>query len=65
MDQFVGQVVDCELPGGRPKITLVVEIAFHISVNTRNCCIGADVKLSLVDQQGVADVLLNDAGALL
>lgn len=65
MDQFVGQVVDCELPGWRSEITLVVEIAFHISVNTRNCCIGADVKLSLVYKQGVADVLLNDAGPLL
>lgn len=59
--KFISQIVYAEFAWTCPQITLIIKVAFHISVDACDQCVGPNIKLALVYQQGVVYVLLNDA----
>ena len=64
MDVPVAQVLERVLAHTRPQVAFFVGVSLQVSIDGGQHGVGADVKFTLVDQQGVGDVLLDDAGPL-
>jgi hypothetical protein len=45
----------------RSQIAIIIVVAFEVSINRAHKGIEPDIKLSFIDQQGVVNILLNNA----
>lgn len=64
VDQSVGCVLQVEFSTGSPDVALVVEVGLHVSVLCRQQSVSSNVELSVLVQQRLFDVLLNNVRSL-
>tara|TARA_B110000285_G_scaffold229756_1_gene295133 strand:- start:6470 stop:6658 length:189 start_codon:yes stop_codon:yes gene_type:complete len=60
MNEFVVQSIEIVFSGTGSDVTIFVEVTFQLFVDAGDERINSEIKLSLVDQQWVIDVLLNN-----
>lgn len=65
MDHPVLHIFQVEVLAARPEVALVVPVALQVSVDCRHHCEAADVKLPVLIEQWLLNVLLNYVGPLL
>ena len=65
MHKFVANVFQKKLNAARPQVALPIEIALHVAVDRADKAVLSNVKLALVNQQRIVNVLLDYAGVAL
>lgn len=65
VDHAVRQVLKSELSATGPQVPVSIEVALHVAIDRGHEGIEPDIKLPLVDQQRVMNVLLNNTSPLL
>ena len=60
----IGHVIQGVLFTARPNITILIAVAFHTTIDARTEAEATEVKLALVHQQRVVNVLLNNECAI-
>ena len=60
MNELIVQSIKIVFSGTGSDVTIFVEVTFQFFVNASDERINSKIKLSLVNQQWVIDVLLND-----
>ena len=65
MHKFVANVFHRKLNAARPQVALPIEIALHVAVDRADKAVLANVKLALVNQQRIVNILLDYAGVAL
>ena len=58
MDELVGDVVEGILSATRPDVTVLVTVALQAPIDTRQQAEASEVKLALVHQQRIVNILL-------
>ena len=60
MNEFVVQSIEIVFSGTGSDVTIFVEVTFQLFVDASDERINSEIKLSLMNQQWVIDILLND-----
>lgn len=64
MNEGVTDIIEGVLTATSSDVAILVTVALHAAINTGTKAEAAEVKLALMDEQGIVNVLLNDEGAV-
>lgn len=64
MNELVSYVIECILATAGPYVAILIAVPFETAINARQQAKAPEVKLSLVDEQWIVNVLLNDKGSV-
>lgn len=64
MHVSVRHIFDCELTTASTEVTFLIPVPLQVSIDSAHHCEGSNVKLSVLVQKRLLDVLLNDVTPL-
>ena len=64
MNQSIAQILKCELSATGSQIPILIKVPLQVAIDATEEGVKSDIKLSLIDKEGVVNVLLHNASSL-